>query len=183
MVHLPNLTGLHISTCRSLDFPGVFNIIPLIPSLNALSFSIWVGPCIARVTPDELIGSYINKDLTRARENIQPFLLPNLEELVVDLLGTAKPFPLKSFLSIFTLFEDAPLKSLTICGRSQMIPAFSLASYESLINRHAETLRRVVLVKAHIPTPALESICKACKHLEVLGIPVPSAADLVRDLR
>ena len=142
-----------------------------------------MGPCITLVIPGKLIGSYLDKDLTRARENVQPFLLPNLEELVVDLLGTAKPFPLKSFLSIFTLFEDAPLKSLTICGRSQMIPAFPLVSYELLINQHAGSLRRVVLLKAHIPTPALHSICKACKHLEVLGVPVPSAADLVRDLR
>ena len=123
------------------------------------------------------------QDLTCARENTQPFSLPNLEELVVDLPGTTNPFPLKSFLSVFALFKDAPLKSLAICGRTQTIPAFPLASYELLINQHAETLRRVVLLKAHIPTQALHSICKTCKHLEVLGIPVPSAADLVRDLR
>lgn len=123
------------------------------------------------------------QDLTRVRENPQPFFLPHLKELVVDLLGTAKPFPLKSFLSIFTLFEDAPLKSLAICGRSYMIPAFPLESYELLINQHAKTLRRVVLIKVNLPIPALHSICKACKQLETLGIPVPSAADLVRDLR
>jgi hypothetical protein len=123
------------------------------------------------------------QDLTRARENLQPFSLPNLEELVVDLLGTAKPFPLKSFLSIFTLFGDAPLRSLTICGRSQTIPAFPLTSYELLVNQHATTLRRVVLIKVNIPTPALHSICKTCKWLETLGIPVPSAADLVCDPR
>ena len=122
------------------------------------------------------------QDLTRAREGLQPFYLPNLKELVVDLLGTAKPFPLKSFLSIFTLFEDAPLTSLAICGRSQTIPALPLASYELLINRHARTLHRVALVKTNIPNLALQSICKACKQLEILGIPVPSAADLVCDL-
>lgn len=101
----------------------------------------------------------------------------------MDLLGIAKPFPLESFLSVFTLFEDAPLKSLGIYGRSQMMPAFPLASYELLINRHAKTLRRVILVKASIPTPAIHSICKTCKKLEILGVPVPSAADLVCDLR
>ena len=124
-----------------------------------------------------------SQDLARARSDLEPFLLPNLEELVVDLLGTNKPFPLKSFLTIFSLFEDAPLTSLAICGRSQTIPALPLASYELLINQHAKTLRRVVLVKANIPNIGLESICKACKRLEIIGVPVPSAADLVCDLR
>jgi hypothetical protein len=98
---------------------------------------------------------------------------------VVDFLGTNKPFPLKSFLSIFGLFEEAPLTSLAICGRSQTIPALPLASYELLINQHAKTLRRVVLVKVNVPNAALESICRACKELEIIGVPVPSAADLV----
>ncbi|KAF9645527.1 hypothetical protein BDM02DRAFT_3189629 [Thelephora ganbajun] len=158
VAHLPNLTGLHISTCKGFDFPDVFSVIPHVASLNALSFSIW--------------------DLTRARENFQPLSLPNLKELVVDLLRAVKPFPLNSFLSIFALFKDAPLTSLAICGRSQIIPPLPLASYELLINQHAQTLHRVVLVKANVPTSALHSICKACKQLEILGIPVPSAADL-----
>jgi len=123
------------------------------------------------------------QDLTRARENLQPFSLPNLKELAVDLLGTTKPFPLKSFLSIFTRFGNAPLTSLTIWGRSQTIPVLPLASYELLINRHAETLRRVVMGRIVIPTAALQSICKTCEQLEILGVPVPSAADLVCDLR
>ena len=101
----------------------------------------------------------------------------------MDLLGTTKPFPLKSFLSIFTLFEDAPLTSLAICGRSQTIPELPLAAYDVLVNQHAKRLRRVVLVKMRVPNAALESICKTCKKLEIIGIPVPSAADLVCDLR
>ena len=129
----------------------------------------------------DLIG--LSQDLGRAREDLEPFSLPNLKELVVDLLGTNKPFPLKSFLSIFTLFQDAPLTSLAICGRSQTIPGLPPESYELLINKHAETLRRVALVKVSMPNPALKSICKTCKQLEVIGVPVPSAANLVRDLR
>ena len=101
----------------------------------------------------------------------------------MDLLGTTKPFPLRSFLSIFTLFEDAPLTSLVICSRSQTIPELPLGSYDALVNQHAETLRRVVLVKVKVPNLALESICRVCKQLEIIGIPVPSAADLVCDLR
>ena len=120
------------------------------------------------------------QDLTRERENLRPFDLPNLKELVVDLIGTPNPFPLKGFLSIFTLFAGAPLTSLAICGRSQMIPSLPLDSYDLLINQHADTLRRVVLVKAHIPIPALCLICKECKQLETLGVSVPSTADLVR---
>ena len=123
------------------------------------------------------------QDLTRAREDAEPFSLPNLKELVVDLLGTTKPFQLKRFLSIFTLFEDAPLTSLVICSRSQTIPELPLASYDALVSQHTETLRRVVLVKMRVPNLALESICKRCKRLEIAGMPVPSAADLVCDLR
>ena len=47
VTHLPHLTGLHISTCKGFDFSDVFGVIPHIPSLNELSFSIWVSPCVA----------------------------------------------------------------------------------------------------------------------------------------
>lgn len=112
-------------------------------------------------------------------ENPHPLYLPNLKELVVDLLGMPNPFPLKSFLSIFTFFAGAPLASLAICGRSQTIPALPLGSYDLLINKHADTLRRVVFFRARTPTPAVSLICKECKQLEILGVPVPSTADLV----
>lgn len=124
-----------------------------------------------------------SQELTRAQGNIHPFHLPNLKELVVDLLGLPNPFPLKGFLSIFTLFAAAPLTSLAICSSSRIIPELPLESYGSLVNQHAGTLRRLVLVKAHIPVAAVSSICEECKQLETLGVPVPSSADLVRDHR
>lgn len=181
VTQLPNLTGLHISTCKGFDFVDVFRVIAHAPSLITLSFSIWVG-----IHPSELCAPSFDtdpdvlQDLTRALQgNLRPFHLPNLKELVVDLLGTPNPFPLKSFLSVFVLFAGAPLASLAICGRSQTIPCLPLESYDLLVNQHADTLRRVVLVKAQIPVPALSSICKECKQLEILGVAVPSA-DLVR---
>ncbi|KAF9781153.1 hypothetical protein BJ322DRAFT_255344 [Thelephora terrestris] len=158
VTRLPNLTGLHISTCNGFDFLDVFRVIPHIPSLVTLSFSIW--------------------NLTRTQGNVHPFHLPNLKELVVDLPKLPNPFPLKSFLSTFTLFAAAPLTSLAICGGSHVIPELPLESYEFLVNQHAETLHRLVLVKVHLPVLAVRSICEECKRLEVLGVPVPSSADL-----
>lgn len=158
VARLPKLTGLHISTCTGLEFLDVFAVISHIPSLIALSFAIW--------------------DPTKTRENLDPFHLPNLKELVVDLIGAPNPFPLKSFLSVFTPLAGAPLTSLAICGRTQAIPELPLESYDLLVNQHAETLRRVVLVKVKVPTPAIRSICEECKQLEILGVPVPSTAGL-----
>jgi len=34
------------------------------------------------------------------------------------------------------------------------------------------------MVKVNLPVVALELICKTCKQLDILGVPVPSAADL-----
>jgi len=160
-MHLPYLTGLHISTCKGFDFPSVFNVISGCHHLKRV-FSNLVGSCITCAASDGLtIG--LGQDLTRVRETLNRS--PSMPRRTRRRFArNGQTFPLKSFLSIFSLFKStSEVLDLTDGPGHTCSPPRVLRAYR---HRHAKTLRRVVLIRATYPTAALQLVCKACRQLE-----------------
>ena len=95
VAHLPSLTGLHISTCEGFDFVDVFRVIPRIPSLSTLSFSVWVGILVHRQSSDELTEA--STELISASREHPTILSPKPQGARRRPTRNTEPFPTEKF--------------------------------------------------------------------------------------